>query len=139
MVPDSVMTDEDHASIDPGASTALDVVNAYLTSFYLGDFEKARTVVSDDFVFVGPFLQVEGKELFFEGAEGLRAIVRGHRLHRQWSDSNNVSSIYDVDFETPTGARSIVMSEWHVLRDGELASGRIIFDSAAFRTLVSPS
>lgn len=139
MVPDSAMTDEDHVSKDPDASAALDLVNSYLTSFYVGDFEKARTVVSDDFVFVGPFLQVESKQLFFEGAEGLRGIVRGHRLLQQWSHSNNVSSIYDVDFETPAGAGSIVMSEWHVLRDGELATGRVIFDSAAFRTLVSPS
>jgi ketosteroid isomerase-like protein len=137
MIPDPAATSQDHVPTDQRA--ALDVVNAYLTSFYVGDFEQAGTVVSDDFVFVGPFLQVESKERFFEGAEGLRAIVRGHRLLKQWADSNNVSSIYDVDFVTPTGAGSIVMSEWHELRDGELVSGRIIFDSAAFRTLVTPS
>jgi hypothetical protein len=139
MVPDQAMTDKDHVSTDLGASATLDIVNTYLTSFYLGDFEKASTVVSSDFTFVGPFLQVESRELFFEGAEGLRAIVRGHHLLKQWSDSNNVSSIYDVHFETPAGAGSIVMSEWHVLRDRELVSGRIVFDSAAFRALVSPS
>ena len=139
MIPDPLKTSQDHDSTDQRARTALDVVNNYLTSFYVGDFDEARAVVSDDFVFVGPFLQVQSKELFFEGAEGLRGIVRGHRLLKQWSDSNNVSSIYDVDFETPAGAGSIVMSEWHVLRDDELVSGRVIFDSAAFRALVTPS
>ena len=139
MILDSEKSDDDQTSTHRSATAALEVVNTYLTSFYSGDFDKAGTVVSEDFVFVGPFLQVESKELFFQGAEGLRPIVRGHRLLRQWSDSNNVSSIYDVDLETPAGAGSIVMSEWHKLRDGELVSGRIIFDTAAFRTLVSPS
>ncbi|HEV3267232.1 MAG TPA: hypothetical protein VGZ68_02410 [Acidimicrobiales bacterium] len=132
-------TNEDHVSRQSGANVTLDVVNTYLTSFYQGDFEKAKVVVSDDFVFVGPFLQVESRELFFEGAEGLRSIVRGHRLLRQWSDADNVSSIYDVTIETPAGAGSIVMSEWHVVRNDEIVSGRVIFDSAAFRALVSPT
>ncbi|MHB8379122.1 MAG: hypothetical protein ACYDB2_04270 [Acidimicrobiales bacterium] len=135
MIPDPAMTGPAHVSTDQRA--ALDVVNTYLTSFYVGDFDKARTVVSDDFVFVGPFLHVESKELFFRGAEGLRTIVRGHCLLQQWSESNNVSSIYNVDFETPAGAGSIVMSEWHVLQGGELISGHVIFDTTAFRTLVS--
>jgi len=139
MIPDSAMIGQDLDSTDQRARAGLDVVNAYLTPFYLGDFEKASAVVSQDFVFVGPFLQVESREKFFKEAEGLRTIVRGHRLLKQWSDSNNVSSIYDVDFETPAGAGSLVMSEWHVLRDGELVSGRIIFDAAAFKNLVSPS
>jgi len=139
MVANPETTEEDYVSRESSASRALDVVNTYLTSFYLGDFEKAKTVVSDDFVFVGPFLQVESKALFFEGAKGLRPIVRGHRLLRQWSESNNVSSIYDVDVETPAGTGSIVMSEWHVIRNDKIVSGRLIFDTIAFRALVSPS
>jgi len=130
---------EDENSTHGGESTALETVNTYLTSFYSGDFETATTVVSDDFVFTGPFLQVEGKEPFFTGAEGLRSIVRGHRLLRQWSDAHNVSSIYDVDFATPNGGGSIVMSEWHVVQSGALVSGRVIFDTAAFRALVATS
>ncbi|HEV3187766.1 MAG TPA: hypothetical protein VGZ04_06930 [Acidimicrobiales bacterium] len=139
MVANPDTTEVDYASRESNASRALDVVNAYLTSFYSGDFEEAKTVVSDDFVFAGPFLQVESKALFFEGAQGLRPIVRGHRLLRQWTDADNVSSIYDVDFETPNGTGSIVMSEWHVIRNDEIVSGRVIFDSAAFRSLVSPT
>ena len=36
------------------------------------------------------------------------------------------------------GAGSVVMSEWRVARDGELTSGRVMFDTAAFRDLVPP-
>jgi hypothetical protein len=137
MVVNPKTAEENDVSRESRTSKALEVVNAYLNPFYLGDFEEAKAVVSDNFVFTGPFLQVESRELFFEGAQGLRSIVRGHRLLRQWSDADSVSSVYDVNFETPAGAGSIVMSEWHVLRHDELVSGRLIFDTGAFRALVS--
>jgi hypothetical protein len=112
------------------------VVNAYLEGFYSGDFEAARLNVADSFSFEGPFLQVEGKDAFFAGAEGLRSIVRGHRLLRQWVDGDDVSSLYQVDLETPAGKGSVLMSEWHRVTGGQLVSGRIVFDTAVFRRLV---
>jgi hypothetical protein len=117
----------------------VELVNEYLNSFYVGDFVKAGAVVAHDFAFSGPFIQVEGKKKFLESASGLREIVRGHRLLRQWSDVNDVSSIYEVTFETPFKKGSVVMSEWHVHRAGELVSAQLFFDAAAFRDLVSPS
>jgi SnoaL-like domain len=130
---------ESGSTESPGARTAVDVVNQYLTSFYSGDFETAKSVVADDFSFRGPFLQVDGKEQFFAGAEGLRQIVRGHRLLRQWVDGDDVSTTYEVDFVTPAGEGSVLMSEWHILRHTQLGSGRVTFDSAAFRALVPHS
>jgi hypothetical protein len=49
-----------------------------------------------------------------------------------------VSSIYEMLSETPAGAGSVVVSQWHVARDGELISGRVMFDTTAFRDLVPP-
>lgn len=112
------------------------VVNDYLTAFWSGDFPSARAVVADDFSFSGPFLTSEGKAAFFEGAAGLRQIVRGHRVLRQWADGDDVSSVYEVRIETPAGAGQVLMSEWHTVREGAVSVGRVVFDTAAFRTLV---
>jgi predicted SnoaL-like aldol condensation-catalyzing enzyme len=112
------------------------VVNDYLTAFYRGDFERARPLVTEDFSFDGPFVQVHGREEFFASAAALRPVVHGHRLVRQWRDGDHVCSIYDVDVRSPAGAGTVRMSEWHVLRDARLASATVLFDSARLRMLL---
>src|SRR5258706_282997 len=119
------------------AGGAASLVTQYLTAFYAGDFDRARATVAQDFSFQGPFLQVQGRDAFFAGAQGLQPIVRGHRLLRQWVDGDEVCSIYDVTFETPKGTGSVPMSEWHTVRDGRLAAARVLFDAAAFRALLA--
>ena len=53
-----------------------------------------------------------------------------------WVDGDEVSSTYEVAIETPVGAGAVLMSEWHTVRNGALASGRVVFDTAVFRSLV---
>jgi ketosteroid isomerase-like protein len=113
-----------------------DIATAYLTAFYDGDHELAASLVSDDFRFDGPFLQVNSKAAFFEGAAGLLPIVRGHTLRRQWADGDEVCSVYDVNLETPTSSGTVLMSEWHTVRHGKLAQGRVVFDTRQFNALV---
>lgn len=118
------------------STQAADVVSEYLTAFYTGDFERAATVVAEDFSFQGPFLAVDGKDAFFAGAQGLRPIVRGHQLLRQWEEGGEVCSVYEASLETPLGRSDVRMAEWHVVRDGRLVSGRVIFDTVPFRALL---
>ncbi len=112
------------------------VVIEYLTAFYSGDFNKAQSLLADDFSFRGPFLQVDRKDAFFKGAQGLKPIVRGHRMLRQWEDGDDVCSVYELNVETPLGAGSVLMSEWNTVRGGQIVSGVVVFDTAAFRALV---
>src|SRR5579863_3986056 len=112
----------------PALITPMDTVNNYLETFYMGDFETAQLVVADKFTFEGPFIRAQSKKEFFESADGLRAIVRGHRMLRQWADGDDVCSIYDAKLETPVGSGSVTMCEWHHVRSGQLTSGRIFFD-----------
>ena len=111
-------------------------VNNYISAFYQGDFEGAGSFVADEFSFEGPFIKTQTKKSFFEGANGLRGIVRGHKTLRQWVDGNDVCTIYEMLLETPLGSGSITMSEWHGVRNGLLISDRLFFDSAAFRALM---
>ncbi len=117
-------------------SLPTEVVNEYLSSFYSGDFTRVAATLAADFSFQGPFLRVEGRDGFLSGAQGLRPFVRGHRLLRQWRDGDQISSIYEVDLATPGGSGSLVMSEWHTVRDGRLVAGRVVFDTARFRDLM---
>lgn len=111
-------------------------MNRYLSAFYVGDFEGARLLVNESFSFEGPFLSVDGRDAFFEGAEGLKAIVRGHRVLRQWEEDDEVSTVYELDLETPVGSGTVPMAEWHRVEDGQLVFSRVLFDSVAFRALM---
>ena len=111
-------------------------VDVYLSAFYTGDFDRARSVLAEDFRFDGPLVQAVGRDAFFASAEGLRQIVRGHRLRHRWVDGPEVCSLYDVHFQTPGATGSVTMSEWHTLRAGLLTFGRVVFDTAAFRALL---
>ncbi len=117
-------------------STAAQVFDDYLSAFTSGDMDTARSLIADDFSFAGPMLQVTGKEEFFAGASQLLPIMRGYRMLRQWEDGDEVCSIYEFKVETPAAAGAIVMTEWCKVREGQLASSRLVFDTAAFNELM---
>jgi len=118
---------------------AADVFKMYLDRFSAGDIAGAAELLTDDFVFHGPMLQAEGKAAFLAGASGLAPMVRGNEMLRQWVDGDEVCSVYDFKIETPAGAGSITMAEWVTVRDGQLASARLIFDTAAMAALMPAS
>jgi hypothetical protein len=112
------------------------LVNRYLAAFYSGDFSAARKLVADDFHFKGPFVEATDRETYFASAARLAPVVKGHRLLRQWEENNEVCSIYEVSLETPAGKGTVTMSEWHTIENGQLRSGHVILDTAAFRALM---
>jgi len=112
------------------------LVSDYLSAFYVGDFERAKPLLTEDFEFKGPFVEVMGREQYFSAAARLGPIVRGHSLLRQWEDDDAICSIYEAKIETPLGWAAIYMSEWNKVRLDRIARSRLVFDSAAFRALV---
>jgi hypothetical protein len=111
-------------------------VRDYLDAFYSGDYDTARHLLADDLAFRGPFVEVNDADAFLASAQPLRAIVRGHRLIRQWQDDDQVSTLYQMNIETPAGTRSVLVSEWNTIREGRVSSASLVFDTAAFRKLL---
>ncbi|TMC08204.1 MAG: nuclear transport factor 2 family protein [Chloroflexi bacterium] len=116
--------------------SSADVFRTYLERFTSGDVDGASALLAEEFVFQGPMLRASGKAEFLAGSAGLRPIVRGFEMHRQWVDGEEVCSIYDFKIETPAGAGAIPMAEWSVVREGRLVSSRLLFDTAAMTALL---
>lgn len=114
----------------------LTLVNQYLKSFYLGDFDGAESFLADGFNFKGPFIEVIGAREYILAASRLKPIVCGHDLLKQWEEQADVCSIYNVKLQTSVGSGSIMMAEWNRVLNGKLISGQLIFDTGAFRKLV---
>jgi ketosteroid isomerase-like protein len=119
--------------------SAAEIFRTYLERFTSGDTAGAAELLTEDFRFHGPFLQSEGKAAFLAGSAQLGPIMRGAEIHRQWQDGDEVCSIYDFKIETPAGGGSIPMAEWNTVRDGKLASARLICDTAAMAALTPGS
>lgn len=112
------------------------IFRTYLERFTSGDQTGAAELLTDDFRFNGPVLQSEDKAAFLDGSAQLVPIMRGVEIHRQWEEGDEVCSFYDFKIETPAGAGSIPMAEWNTVRDGKLASARLVFDTAAMAALM---
>jgi predicted SnoaL-like aldol condensation-catalyzing enzyme len=119
--------------------TAAEIFRTYLKRFTSGDVAGAAELLTDDFRFHGPMLRSQGKVAFLEGSAPLGPIMRGAEIHRQWEDGDELCSFYDFKIETAAGAASIPMAEWNSVRDGKLASARLVFDTAALAALMPGS
>jgi len=112
------------------------VVNDYLIAFWSGDFEIAQGLVADGFSFRGPLAQADDRAAFFASAAPLAPIVRGHELMRQWTEGDQVCSLYECRVESASGAGSILIAEWDTVRDDRVVAAQLVFDTAAFRALL---
>ena len=117
-------------------SSPSQVFTDYLSAFTSGDMETAQSLIADDFAFNGPLSQVEGKQAFFAGATQLTPIIRGFKMLRQFEDGDEVCSIYEFEVGSPATPGSTLMTEWCTVRDGQLSSSRLVFDTAAFGKLM---
>jgi ketosteroid isomerase-like protein len=111
---------------------ATQVATDYLDAFCDGDFDRARSLVSEDFDFVGPLTQVRGREAFFDGAAQLRPLLRGRRVLRDFADGEEQCSIYEL----AVSDGSVVLADWVTVRDGVVVAERLVYDTAAFLRLM---
>ena len=108
------------------------IVREFLQAFLSGEIGKARKMMHDDFYFHAPMHDGRGgKEAYFAGAEKKATFIRNFNILRQWTDDDHVSTIYDLDLGTVHEHATIAMSEWHIVRDGKLASAFMVFDGNA--------
>ncbi|WP_426661852.1 nuclear transport factor 2 family protein [Rhodanobacter aciditrophus] len=114
------------------SATPSELVTAFLQAFMSGDVEKASGMVSDDFCFRAPMHQGEGsKAAYFAGAERKTRFIHAFRILRQWTQGNDVCTVYEIDVRTTEGSATMAMSEWHTVRAGRVSSTYMVFDSAS--------
>jgi hypothetical protein len=92
---------------------------------------EARAMLTDDFSFRAPLVDEGSQASFFASGDEKSALVRGFRVLRQWEDGDDVSTLYELDVETKAGAASMLMYEWHHVRDGSIDSTVMVFDTVA--------
>jgi ketosteroid isomerase-like protein len=118
---------------------AYTAVERYFTAFYSGDATATREAITEDFTLVGPFATAHNADEFFEVAEGLLKIVRGHNVLRYVVEGNDVAALYEITIEGPAGERSLTIGGWFTTVGERVSSGQLLYDTAAFDAVVAPS
>jgi hypothetical protein len=121
------------------ARTALATVERYFTAYYTGDAAATREAITEDFTLVGPFATANNAVEFFEVAEGLLKIVRGHNTLRTVVNGNDVAALYEILIHGPAGVGSLTIGGWFTVVGERVSSGQLIYDSAAFEAIIPPS
>jgi hypothetical protein len=109
------------------------VVAEYLTALAGSDLDGARELLGDDFTFRGPGMaDALDRDTFMSQFGRKYDHVRGVRVRvlRQVESDGQVSSLYELDAETPHGATTFLMTEWNTVRDGRVRSALLVFDTA---------
>ena len=116
-------------------SKTADIVNAYQHALGQGDIAGARKLLSDKLSFRGPFDSFEAPEPYLEALKKLHPMVKGVKVHKLFVDESDACLLYDMETSTPAGTAFI--AEWYKVRDGKIASIRVVFDARPFAPLFS--
>lgn len=107
-------------------------MTAFLHAFMSGDVDKASRLVSEDFSFRAPLQEGRGdRSVYFAGAAEKVRFIRAFRILRQWVDGDDVSTVYELDIQTPEGSATMPMSDWHTVKAGRVTSTLMVFNASA--------
>lgn len=106
-----------------------DVVNQYMAAM-AGGPKAAQTMVellAEDFQFDGPMLKAGSRDKFLEGMAGMGEMQPKFTMLKQIEAGQDVCSVYE--FRLREDGPAVVMSEWAVVRDGQIASQRLVYNA----------
>lgn len=122
----------DRATGNTQVTGASQLVTEYLTAYTSGNIAKALALVSADVSFRRQDQEAVGKQALSDLIGHVAPIARGMQMLHQWADGDDVCSVYLFDIDAPAGPVSLLVGEWNTVRNGEVASSLMAFDTGVF-------
>jgi SnoaL-like domain len=110
------------------------VVRKYLQSWTQRDMDTARSYLADDLDFQGPIDTFSSADDFIATLTGFAQMLTRVDLLQEFYADDSAALLYDCVTDTPAGA--IRTAEFFGLRDGKVASIRLVFDASALRKIM---
>lgn len=122
-----------HARMEP-----LTVVTRCLQAWTTGDFDTARSLLSDDVTAESPLGSTSGVDDYLEALSRLAEVSRGAEARQVVANGNDVCVRYDL-MTKATGP--LATTGWFHVEDGKIGSVREYFDPRALpaRPVAPPS
>lgn len=111
-------------------ASARDLVEQYLRALYGGDTETVRRCLADDLIHVGPTATFQTAEAWMKAAAHAPHGAQAVEIQTMLGDGEDVCVFYELVTSHRVGR--IPIAEWHRVRDGKIASIRLIMDTGPF-------
>ena len=96
------------------------------------DFATARKLLQDNLEFRGPIDTFHKADDYLHAIQKLSAIVEDVDILKVFEDGNDVSLFCDL--KTKAFGTTFV-AEWYKMKDGKIASVRVVFDARPFAAM----
>jgi ketosteroid isomerase-like protein len=113
---------------------ALDTVNRfYATTLERGDIEGIAPLIEPDIVFEGPLQRLSGADAYVDINRQLLPMHVATRMRAQFEQGDDVCSIYELDWRTPTGGVvTVPIADWIRVRGDRVAAQVVYYDPRPF-------
>lgn len=108
------------SSLSPGPD-AREVVVLFIAALNDENFALAREQVHEDMTFHGVLGTRNGAEAYFEDMKRMRL---KYNILKTFAEGDDVCLLYDIDM----GGKKVYSCGWYQVRDGKIASFRVVFD-----------
>lgn len=103
-----------------------DIANCYFESWKKQDFEKIRSILSEDVNFVGVMGEAEGVDACIKGMQGLANIITDIVIQHMWIDESNILTWYEL--YTSKSPKSLTVANWCHIENDKIKKIRVTFD-----------
>ena len=118
------------------AANPAQIVENYLNAIEQGDFERARTCLSDELTYIGPTARFNDPESFIENIWHVSQILHHIEIHKTFVDGNDVCTIMDfhVHFDE---RKSVPVVQWAMVENGKISRIEVFFDATDYTAMFS--
>lgn len=107
------------------------LIETYHGAWTTGDFQTARTCLSDNLDFQGSIDTFSNADDFIEALKGFGQMVKSVKLLKSFYDAGGAALLYDCDTVSPAGV--IRTAEFFSVSDNRISAIRLVFDATALR------
>ena len=105
----------------------IEIVKNYYGAFDSHDFQRARSLMHDEFRFTGPMMEATSPEEFFAKMKDFDCEYKSRIVHMV-EDGDTVGVLLDCTFTRPFSA-TIRMSEWFRIDGDKIISSNLVYDT----------
>jgi hypothetical protein len=117
------------------AMSDLNIVREYHDAWTQRDMGKARSCLVDDLDFQGPIDTFASADEFITTLTGFAQMLTCVDLRQEFYTDDAAALLYDCVTDSPAG--TIRTAEFFGLRDGKIATIRLVFDATVLREVMS--
>jgi len=117
-------------------NNAGDVLRSFYAAVTKRDLAAARACLADDMVFEGLFETYRGADQYMTTFAGLLQITVRLDVKKIIGEDNDAAIFFELETKAPAEA-TVLVAEWHQVRDGKIFHARSAFDGRPYAAMFS--